>query len=63
MAVQIVSVLRDTFPATQFIVTTHSPHIIQNAEPNQIIALGQIVMDIHTSENFRVMSLVIQDGH
>ncbi|HFO6570987.1 TPA: AAA family ATPase, partial [Escherichia coli] len=37
---KIVSVLRDTFPATQFIVTTHSPHIIQNAEPNQIIALG-----------------------
>ncbi|EEQ18399.1 putative ATP binding protein SugR [Yersinia intermedia] len=37
---KIVSVLRNTFPATQFIVTTHSPHVIQNAEPNQIIALG-----------------------
>ncbi|HEI9845363.1 TPA: AAA family ATPase [Morganella morganii] len=37
---KIVSILRNTFPATQFIVTTHSPHIIQNAEPNQIIALG-----------------------
>lgn len=38
---KIASVLTQTFPATQFIITTHSPHIVQNAEPDQIIALGK----------------------
>ncbi|MCX2865995.1 AAA family ATPase [Kluyvera cryocrescens] len=37
--IKIVSVLRKTFPSTQFIVTTHSPHIVQSADSNQIIAL------------------------
>jgi predicted ATP-binding protein involved in virulence len=32
-------VLTQIFPGAQFIVTTHSPHVIQSAEPNQIIAL------------------------
>lgn len=36
---QIISILRKTFPQAQFIVTTHSPHVIQTAEPNEIIAL------------------------
>ncbi len=36
---QIIPILRKTFPQVQFIVTTHSPHVIQTAEPNEIIAL------------------------
>ncbi|MFD2521395.1 AAA family ATPase [Emticicia soli] len=36
---KIVKILIETFPKAQFFVTTHSPHIIQNALPNQIIAL------------------------
>lgn len=36
---QILRVLRITFPNAQFIVTTHSPHVIQTAEPNEILAL------------------------
>ncbi len=36
---RIAGVLTRIFPMIQFIVTTHSPHIIQAAEPNQIIAL------------------------
>ncbi|MFD1553649.1 recombinase RecF [Putridiphycobacter roseus] len=36
----IVRVLSEMFPKAQFIVTTHSPHIIQAANPNQIISLG-----------------------
>lgn len=36
---RIAGVLTETFPMAQFIVTTHSPHIIQSAEPNQILAL------------------------
>lgn len=36
---QIVHILERTFPQAQFIVTTHSPHVIQTAEPNQILAL------------------------
>ena len=36
---RIISVLCDTFKKAQFIVTTHSPHVIQAAEPNEIIAL------------------------
>lgn len=36
---RIAGVLTDIFPNIQFIVTTHSPHIIQSAQRNQIIAL------------------------
>jgi predicted ATP-binding protein involved in virulence len=35
----IVRALKDAFPRTQFIVTTHSPHMIQNAERGEVIAL------------------------
>ncbi|URQ85564.1 AAA family ATPase [Pseudoalteromonas sp. SCSIO 43088] len=35
----IASVLTEVFPDAQFICTTHSPHIIQSAQPNQIIAI------------------------
>lgn len=38
---QILRVLRETFEKAQFIVTTHSPHVIQTAEPNEVIALIQ----------------------
>ena len=33
------NVLVETFPRAQFIVTTHSPHVIQTAEPNEVLAL------------------------
>jgi predicted ATP-binding protein involved in virulence len=36
---RIAGVLTDVFPKMQFIVTTHSPHVIQAAERNQIVAL------------------------
>jgi predicted ATP-dependent endonuclease of OLD family len=36
---KISKVLTRIFPSVQFIVTTHSPHVIQSAEPNQILAL------------------------
>ena len=36
---QITQILQSTFPNAQFIITTHSPHVIQTAEPNQIMAL------------------------
>lgn len=36
---RIVDVLLSIFPLLQFITTTHSPHIIQNADPSSIIAL------------------------
>ncbi len=34
-----INILRETFPCAQFILTTHSPHVIQTAEPNQVMAL------------------------
>jgi len=37
---RIIGILTEVFPQAQFFVSTHSPHIIQTAEPNQIIALG-----------------------
>lgn len=37
---KITSILQKTFPNAQFIITTHSPHIIQTAAPNQVIALS-----------------------
>ena len=36
---KIVDVLLKVFPKAQFFTTTHSPHIIQTAQPNHIIAL------------------------
>lgn len=38
----IANTLTSIFPHAQFIVTTHSPHIIQSAESDQIIALENI---------------------
>ena len=37
---KIANILLDVFPRIQFITTTHSPHILQNASPKQIIALA-----------------------
>ncbi|WP_314885623.1 AAA family ATPase [Aggregatibacter segnis] len=39
---KICDVLKEAFPNTQFIITTHSPHVIQTAEHNQVIALEGI---------------------
>jgi len=36
---RITEALTTTFPSAQFIVTTHSPHVVQNAKSHQIIAL------------------------
>ncbi len=36
---KITEALTATFPLAQFIVTTHSPHVVQNAKSHQIIAL------------------------
>ena len=36
---KIATILTQVFPKAQFIATTHSPHIIQNAKPQEIIAL------------------------
>ncbi|WP_095191943.1 AAA family ATPase [Pseudomonas sp. Irchel 3E19] len=36
---KISSILSRAFPSAQFITTTHSPHVIQTAMPNQVIAL------------------------
>lgn len=54
---QITKILQNTFPNAQFIITTHSPHVIQTAEPNQIMALqlteeGYVTLrnDLHTSK-------------
>lgn len=37
----ILSVLNEIFPKAQFITTTHSAHIIQASDPNQIISLAR----------------------
>lgn len=37
---QIPELLRKAFPKAQFIVTTHSPHVIQAANPSEVIALA-----------------------
>lgn len=43
---KILSILKDVFPACQFIVTTHSPHVIQGASPSEIIALEYNGLDV-----------------
>jgi len=37
---KIAKILVQVFPQTQFITTTHSPHILQGANPDEIIALA-----------------------
>ena len=37
---KILEILLEVFPKAQFFASTHSPHVIQTAEPQQIIALG-----------------------
>lgn len=37
---KISKILVEIFPKVQFIASTHSPHILQNAKPNEIIALA-----------------------
>ncbi|MEX5361471.1 AAA family ATPase [Pseudomonas guariconensis] len=39
---KISSILIQAFPSAQFITTTHSPHIIQTAMPNQVVALHSL---------------------
>lgn len=39
---RICNILKSTFPCAQFILSTHSPHVIQSAEPNEVIALERI---------------------
>jgi predicted ATP-binding protein involved in virulence len=39
---KISSILTQAFPRAQFITTTHSPHIIQAAKPNQVVALHYV---------------------
>lgn len=54
---RIIPILTDAFPKAQFIMTTHSPHVIQSLEPNQVLALqmnedGNIAVrtDLHASK-------------
>jgi predicted ATP-binding protein involved in virulence len=37
---KIASILVEVFPRMQFITATHSPHVLQSAKPNEIIALN-----------------------
>ncbi|WP_371915025.1 AAA family ATPase [Pseudomonas sp. 24 R 17] len=39
--------LRKAFPKAQFIVTTHSPHVIQAAQPSEVIALEVSDGNVH----------------
>ena len=47
---EISSILVRAFPRAQFITTTHSPHIIQAAMPNQVVALHYINGKIERKE-------------
>ncbi|WKA55514.1 AAA family ATPase [Planococcus shixiaomingii] len=37
---KLIQVFKEVVPKAQIILTTHSPHMIQTAEPNELIALG-----------------------
>lgn len=60
---KIVKILKDIFPACQFILSTHSPHVIQSADPNEILALEFSGLDVsvrplpHTSAGFQYWSV------
>jgi len=43
---QVPELLRKAFPKAQFIVTTHSPHVIQAAQPSEVLALSTIAGDV-----------------
>jgi predicted ATP-binding protein involved in virulence len=54
---RIVDSLKNTFPKIQFICTTHSPFIIQAAEPNELL----IIKDNNIRENNSGVNLSIED--
>lgn len=39
---KITRILKESFPKAQFFITTHSPHVVQSAQYNEIIALEKI---------------------
>lgn len=41
------SILEEIFPNLQFIVTTHSPHLIRTANPGEIIILPELSRKVH----------------
>lgn len=43
---KICSALKETFPKAQFFITTHSPHVIQTALANEVIALERVDGDV-----------------
>ena len=47
---KIAKVLQKVFPKVQFITSTHSPHIIQSAQSNEIIALSEESGDVYRRE-------------
>jgi len=47
---QMPALLRKAFPSAQFIVTTHSPHVIQAAQPHEVIALSNRSGDVFQRE-------------
>lgn len=51
---KILKVLKEVFPRVQFIVSTHSPHIIQTAEASEVIALEK-------DENFVIKRKQLMD--
>lgn len=47
---KVVDILITAFPYAQFFVSTHSPHVIQHAKPNQIIALAHLDSKVYQRE-------------
>lgn len=47
---KIVDILISAFPHAQFFASTHSPHVIQTAKPNQIIALSHVDSNVFQRE-------------
>lgn len=47
---KICDILRKAFPKAQFIITTHSPHVVQTTDGNQVIVLTGINGDINQKD-------------
>jgi predicted ATP-binding protein involved in virulence len=59
---KIASVLVKIFPKAQFITTTHSPHVLQNAKVSEIIALASTNGQIYPSTNGQIYQRELDGG-
>lgn len=51
---KIIQILKSEYPEVQFFITTHSPHVVQSAEHNEIIALEKNIGEFGNGASYEI---------